>query len=32
MTGADLLVKILKAEGIRQCLCFKASASVSVSP
>ena len=22
MTGADLLVKILKAEGIRQCLCF----------
>ena len=22
MTGADLLVKILKAEGVRQCLCF----------
>ena len=22
MTGADLLVKILKAEGIRQCFCF----------
>ena len=22
MTGADLLVKILQAEGVRQCLCF----------
>ena len=22
MTGADLLVKILKSEGVRQCLCF----------
>ena len=22
MTGADFLVKILKAEGVRQCLCF----------
>ena len=25
MTGADLLVKILKAEGIRQCFCFPMS-------
>ena len=25
MTGADLLVKILKAEGVRQCFCFPMS-------